>query len=158
MNRIARIEVIAALASLGLAIAVSLYLVVSVLVAHEACYGMRASHLQCEAVSPGAAARLVVVLPTVLVLYAAGAAGAWWHVHAREDSARSTAFGLIWGISLILLGMVVPALSGPGFYLAPSTVLMLAAAIAATVTFIQGLRAKNQSGALDQHATTPDRL
>jgi hypothetical protein len=44
--------------------------------------------------------------------------------------------------ALLLLGIVVPALAGAGFFLLPATLLVVAAAILGAVKFWQDWRAK----------------
>jgi hypothetical protein len=146
VNRLARIEIGLALASLALAILASLYLVISMFGAHEVCYGISSRAILCNPLKPGTAeyaqvaGRLLFVILTLLVLYVGGALGAWWHQRAKEPSARSAALGLLCACAFFLLGVTIPAVSGAGFFLIPSTTLMAAAAVLGLVGLLLDTR------------------
>ncbi|HEV8193016.1 MAG TPA: hypothetical protein VGP82_16250, partial [Ktedonobacterales bacterium] len=125
MNRLARAETWLALAALALAVLISLYLVISMFGANEVCYGISSRSVLCTPLKPGTVeytqvtGRLLFVLVTVLVLYAGGALGAWGHARAKEPSARSASLGLLCACAFFLLGLTIPAIAGPGFFLIP---------------------------------------
>lgn len=151
MKRIPRAETLLALVAAVLAAVASLYLVVTLYAQHEVCYGIRARALLCTHLTPQSfpltAARTVVVLGTLALLYGGALIGAWFHERAREPSARGAALGLLCTCAVLLLTLTAPAIGGPGFFLIPSTLLMLVAAGL-------GLYAQIQSG----RAAPPDAL
>ncbi|HEX8732025.1 MAG TPA: hypothetical protein VF725_08175, partial [Ktedonobacterales bacterium] len=67
--------------------------------------------------------------------------GALWGLNVKTPDHRSTAYGLLVTSDVVLIGIVVPALSGAGFFLAPATIVMTVVAIIATVAFIHDWRA-----------------
>ncbi len=146
MNRLARAETWLGLAALVLAVLVSLYLVISLFGANEVCYGISSRSVLCSPLKPGteefaqAAGRLVFVLVTVLVLYAGGALGAWGHHRAKEPSARSASLGLLCACAFFILGLTIPAISGAGFFLIPSTALISLSAVLGLVSLLQESR------------------
>lgn len=148
MNRLARTETWLALAALVLAVLASLYLVISLFGANEVCYGISSRSVLCTPLKPGSAeyaqvgGRLLFVLVVVLVLFAGGALGAWGHERAKEPSARSASLGLLCACAFFILGLTIPAISGAGFFLIPSTTLVSIAAILGLVRLLQETRAQ----------------
>lgn len=146
MTRSLRVERIAALVALALAIVAGAYLAIITFAERQACYGMLSARLQCQTYAIGSkdfatiAERAFVVLTTVLVLYAVGAAAAWWQSRTDEPSARSTAFGVLATCMALALGITVPAIAGVGFYFLPSTLLLVVAAIAGLVALLRSNR------------------
>ncbi|HEX9038368.1 MAG TPA: hypothetical protein VF808_15405 [Ktedonobacterales bacterium] len=140
-SRLARAERVVTIIAVGLAAIAAVYLLVTLLSEHEVCYGMTASHLLCQQVDVTAAERAALVLMYPGVLFVGAAAGAFWHTRAVEPGARSTAFGLLASCAVVLVGIVVPAVSGAGFFLLPATIAMSVAAILGAVKFGQDFRA-----------------
>src|SRR5579859_2812692 len=68
-------------------------------------------------------------------------AGAFWHTRATEPGARSTAYGLLVSCVVVLIGIIVPAISGAGLFLLPATLVITVAAVLGTIKFIQDFRA-----------------
>lgn len=140
MRRLAQAQRILTYVAVALGAIAAAYLLFTLLSEHQVCYGMRADKLLCQPVDTLAAARgaLVLLFPGVLMIGAA--AGALWRLSARTPDARSTAYGLLVTSDVVLIGIVIPALSGAGFFLVPATVVMTIVAILATITFIHDWR------------------
>jgi hypothetical protein len=140
MRRVSDAERILTYVSVALAVVAAAYLLFTLLSEHEVCYGMQADKLLCQPVDAIAAARGALVLMFPGVLFIGAAAGALWQTRASAPDARNTAFGLLVTSTLLLIGIVVPALAGAGFFLAPATLLMTVVAILGTVKFVQDWR------------------
>jgi hypothetical protein len=138
LSRIARLEIGLALAALAVALVTSVALTVSVLVQRQACYGTRLFKNPCFPVTPDVTLRLALVLLVVLALYAGALLAAWGQHRAQESSARTTAFMGMVTCVILLLAMTLSAVSGPGFYLLPSLVLLLAAVAVGIFAQIHG--------------------
>lgn len=140
-RRVSAAERILAYVALGLAALTSAYLLFMALSEHETCYGMQAGKLLCQPVDATAAARGLIVLAFPGVLFVGATIGAVWQTRAQASENRNTAFGLLVTCALLLLGIVVPALGGAGFFLLPATLLVVAVAILGAVKFWQDWRA-----------------
>lgn len=141
LMRIARAERIMTNIAVALADAAALYLLASLLSAHEVCYGMRAGRLLCQPVDAIAAARAALVLLYPGVLFVGAVVGAFWQT--RPDvSSEGTAYGLLVSCVVVLIGIVAPAVFGAGLFLVPATVAITIAAILGTIKFIQDYRSK----------------
>lgn len=131
-ERNTRIEMWSSVASLALAVLAGIFLVVSTVVAGENCYGLRAGKLQCQALTAEdagpTAARIFVVLSTVLFLYVAAALATRWQSRTRRKDARVTAYMLVVTCAVTTLALVLPTIQGTGFYFLPSSLLMVVAA------------------------------
>ena len=144
-ERFGLIEFLSTVVALALSLVAGVYLAVMTYGQGEACYGMVSGKLLCKRLAPGsqdlaqAAARTALVLSIVIVLYAVGAAAAWWQNRASAPDARSTAYMIVVTSAITLLAITLPALGGPGFYFLPSTALTVAAAV---VGLFQLLRAR----------------
>lgn len=149
VRRVSHAERILAYVAVGLAALTSAYLLFMLLSEHETCYGMQADKLLCQPVDAVAAARGAVVLLFPGVLFVGATIGAVWQTRARTPENRNAAFGLLVTCAVLLLGIVVPALSGAGFFLLPATLLVVAVAILGVITFVQDWR----SGAAQESAT-----
>jgi hypothetical protein len=141
MRRISGAERILAYVTVGLAAVTFAYLFFMLLSEHETCYGMQANKLLCQPVDTMAAARGAIVLLFPGVLFVGGAFSALWQSHARTPDSRNVAFGLLVTCTLLLIGIVTPAMAGAGFFLLPATLVMVVAAIVGTVKFVQDWRA-----------------
>jgi hypothetical protein len=134
-ERYGLLEFLTAAAALALSLIAGVYLAVMTYGQGEACYGMVSGKLLCKKLAPGsedlaqAAARTALVLSIVIVLYAVGAAAAWWQNRATASDARSTAYMIVVTSAITLLAITLPALGGPGFYFLPSTALTVIAAV-----------------------------
>jgi hypothetical protein len=146
LSRLARAERITTIVAVVLAAAAAIFLYVTLFSEHEVCYGLGANHLLCQPLDATAVARATVVWGYLGVLFAATAFGAWWHAGAVERSAQSAAFGLTATSWLVLIGIIVPSISGAGLYLLPAGIAITAAAVIATVKFFQDLRASRAAG------------
>ena len=161
MNRLARAETWLALAALALAVLACLYLMISLFGANEVCYGISSRSVLCTPLKPGtddftqAAGRLLFVLVTVLVLYAGAALGAWGHERAKESSTRSAALGLLCTCTFFILGFTIPAVSGPGFFLVPSTALVSVASVIGLYRLFQEWRDQDRQAKLAKEAEQP---
>lgn len=133
INRLPRVETWLALLSGALALVTFLYLGVSLVGERAVCYGTDGTHLVCQPLAADALGRMAVVLVIMLALYACGIFGAWFHVRGKEPSVRSASLGLLWMCAIFLLCVVTTALQGPGFFLLPSMLLLLLAAIAGLI-------------------------
>lgn len=140
MRRVSGAERMLTYVSLALAVLAAAYLLFMLFSEHQTCYGMQADKLLCQPVDAVAAARSALVLMFPGVLFAGAAAGALWQTRATAPDARNTAFGLLVTSTLMLIGIVIPALAGAGFFLAPATLLMTVVAILGTVKFVQDWR------------------
>ena len=142
MSRIARAQIILAAVATGLALLVSLYFAIQLFTSDQVCYGLRSGALACQASQPSnallIAVRAGVVVVLVLALYAGCALGSWWQHTVAEPSARSAAFGLMLTCVVLLLTATLPALAGPGFFFAPSTLLVTVAAVLGIYAQIRG--------------------
>lgn len=149
-ERYGLIEFLTAALALALALVAGVYLAVMTYGQSEACYGMVSGKILCKKLAPGsqdlaqAAARTALVLSIVIVLYAIGAAAAWWQNRTAAPDARSTAYMILVTSAITLMAITLPALGGPGFYFVPSTLLT---AIAAVVGLFQLLRARQTPAA-----------
>ncbi len=141
MRRIGDAERILTYITIAVAAISAAYLLFMLLSQHETCYGMQASKLLCQPVDATAAARGAVVLAFPGLLFVGAAVGALWQTRPGVSENRSTAFGLLVMCTLLLIGIVVPALSGAGFFLLPATLLLLVVAILGTIKFVQDWRA-----------------
>lgn len=136
MRRINQAERILTYVAVTLAALAAAYLLFTLLSEHEVCYGMQADKLLCQPVDGIAAARGALVLLFPGILFVGAAVGALWQTRATTPDARSTAFGLLVSSTVVLIGIVVPALAGAGFFLAPATALMTVVALLGTVKFV----------------------
>lgn len=141
MRRINSAERILAYVTVGVAAVTSAYLLFMLLSEHETCYGMQASKLLCQPVDAVAAARGALVLLFPGVLFIGGVIGALGQTRARLSDNRNAAFGLLVTCTVLLIGIVTPALAGAGYFLLPATLLMIAVAVLGTVKFVQDWRA-----------------
>ena len=141
MRRVSDAERILAYVAVVVAAISAAYLLFMLLSEHETCYGMQADKLLCQPVDAIAAARGALVLLFPGVLYIGATVGAVWQTRATASENRNAAFGLLVTCALLLLGIVVPALSGAGFFLLPATALVVVVAILGTVKFAQDWRA-----------------
>ncbi|MGE5334094.1 MAG: hypothetical protein ACM3N4_05285 [Nitrososphaerota archaeon] len=143
---VARAQIILAIASFVLSLAASGYLLISLFDAHEICYGVSNRAILCKPVAPTSlefaqqSARIVFVLSTVIVLFLAATLAAWWQHHTKEPSNRSVASGVLVTCAFLIVAITIPAISGAGFYLAPATILMVAAAVLSLVSLLRGWR------------------
>lgn len=155
MNRLARTETWLAVAALALAVVASLYLVISMFGANEICYGISSRSVLCTPLTPGTdeyaqvTGRLLFVLVTVILLYAGSALGALGHERAKEPSARSASLGLLCTCAFFILGLTIPAVSGAGFFLIPSTTLVSVASIIGLFRLLQETRAQGKEAKAD---------
>ncbi len=140
-DKVTRAEIILAYLSLALAAVAMVYLIISGLIEHEACYGVSAAHIQCQAIDPNAAARILVVLTYLAPLYAGAVLAMRWQTRAQDSFARNTAFGLMATCVILLLSLISAAMAGPGFFLLPSAVVLFVAAILGTWVWARSLRA-----------------
>lgn len=140
LDKVARSEVILAYLSLALAVVAMAYLIISALVEHEACYGVTAAHIQCQSVDPNAAARIMVVLAYLAPLYAGAVLAMRWQTRAQDSFARNTALGLMATCVVLLLSIISGAMSGAGFFLLPSAVVLFVAGILGVWVWARGLR------------------
>jgi hypothetical protein len=141
MRRVSGAERILTYVAVALAAVTAAYLLFMLLSQHETCYGMQANKLLCQPVDAVAAARGAVVLAFPGLLFVGAAVGALWQTRARASENRNAAFGLLVTCTLLLIGIIVPALSGAGFFLAPATLLITIVAILGTIKFAQDWRA-----------------
>lgn len=161
MNRLARAETWLALVALALAVLACLYLMISFFGSNEVCYGISSRSVLCTQLKPGTdeytqtAGRLLFVLVTVLVLYAGAALGAWGHERAKEPSAHSASLGLLCACTFFILGLTIPAVSGPGFFLVPSTALVSVASIIGLFRLVQEWRDEARQTKLAKEAEQP---
>jgi hypothetical protein len=137
ISGIARAERITTIAAIVLAVAAAIYLLVTLLMEHEVCYGMSADRLLCQPADAVAIERAALVLLYPGVLFVGAAVGAFWHTKATEPSARNTAYGLLVTSVAVLILIVAPALLGAGLFLAPATLVITITAILGTIKFIQ---------------------
>lgn len=134
-ERFGLLEFLTAAAAVALSLIAGVYLAVMTYGQGEACYGMVSGKLLCKKLTPGsadlaqAAARTALVLSIVIVLYAVGAAAAWWQNRTAAADARSTAYMILVTSAVTILAVTLPAIGGPGFYFLPSTVLTGVAAV-----------------------------
>ena len=139
-RRISGAERIMAYVAVGVAALTSAYLLFMLLSEHETCYGMQADKLLCQPVDAIAAARGALVLLFPGVLFIGGAIGALWQTRASLSENRNAAFGLLVTCTVLLIGIVAPALAGAGYFLLPATLLMIVVAALGTVKFVQDWR------------------
>ena len=146
LGAIARIEIILAFVAFALSLVASGYLLISLFDAHELCYGVSNRAPLCKPIAPSSlefaqqSARIVFVLSTVIVLFLAAALSAWWQHRTKEPSNRSVAVGVLVTCAFLIVAITIPAISGAGFYLAPATILMVAAAVLSIVSLLRGWR------------------
>jgi hypothetical protein len=129
MSRLGQVQVGLAVAAVVAALVSSIYLAVSTLSAGQACYGVKTGKNPCSALDAGVVVRLVVVLGIVLALYIGAALLTYALQRASDSFARNTALMFLLMLTALILLMTLAALSGPGFYLLPSLVLLLAAVL-----------------------------
>lgn len=147
LEPLARVQTILALVSFVLCLLASAYLLISLFGAHEICYGVSNQAVLCKPIAPSSlefaqqAARIVFVLSTVIVLFLAATLSAWWQHHTAEPSNRSVACGVLVTCAFLIVAITVPAIGGAGFYLAPATILISAAAVLGLFIFIRDWRA-----------------
>ncbi len=138
--RVSGAERILAYITVGVAALTSAYLLFMLLSEHETCYGMQADKLLCQPVDAIAAARGALVLLFPGVLFIGGAIGALWQTRASLSDNRNAAYGLLVTCTLLLIGIVTPALAGAGLFLLPATLLMVVVAALGTVKFVHDWR------------------
>lgn len=147
LEPIARVQTILALVSFVLCLLASAYLLISLFGAHEICYGVSNQAVLCKPIAPSSlefaqqAARIVFVLSTVIVLFLAATLSAWWQHHTAEPSNRSVACGVLVTCAFLIVAITVPAIGGAGFYLAPATILISAAAVLGLIILVRDWRA-----------------
>lgn len=147
LEPIARVQTILALVSFVLCVLASAYLLISLFGAHEICYGVSNQTMLCKPIAPSSiefaqqAARIAFVLSTVIVLFLAATLAAWWQHHTPEPSNRSVACGTLVTCAFLIVAITIPAVSGAGFYLAPATILISAAAVLGLYILIRDWRA-----------------
>lgn len=129
MSRLGQIQIGLALAAVAAALLSSIYLAVSVVVQRQACYGVKTGKNPCARFDAGVVVNLVVVLGIVLALYAGAALLALAQQRAADPSARTNALMFLVLLTLLIMGMTLSALAGPGFYLLPALVLLVAAVL-----------------------------
>jgi hypothetical protein len=141
VNRYARIELYTANASVILALLAGLYLIITTFAENETCYGISGAKIECHALTSGnaapTAARLVIVLSMVLVLYALAALAALWQGRTSRPDARITAYMALVTCSVTVLAMTGAAFYGVGFFFMPSTLLIVVATISGLVALLQ---------------------
>jgi prepilin signal peptidase PulO-like enzyme (type II secretory pathway) len=137
-RRLQRLQIGLAAAALLLTALVGLFFITQVLVANEACYGVRAFKNPCEPASPQSVGRLLLVIAIVLALFAAGWLAARGQQRAAEPSARTAALMFLVTYTVIVLGITLSSLEGAGLYFLPSALLLLAAAITGVVLQLRG--------------------
>lgn len=141
MSRVGRAEIILGIGALVLSVISSMYLIVTLFGAHEICYGVSNVKPLCTPLAPNSvefaqqSARMAFVLSTVLALYLGATLGAWWQQHTSVN--QSTAFGVLATCTALIIGVTWPALTGPGFFLAPSAALMLIAMILGAISLLR---------------------
>ncbi len=145
LSGLARAERITTIIAIILGAAAAIYLLVTLLTEHEVCYGLSADRLLCQPVDVVAAERAALVLLYPGILFVGAAVGAFWHTRATDPGARSAGYGLLVSSVVVLIGIVVPALSGAGLFLAPATLVITVTAILGTIKFIQDFRAGRAS-------------
>lgn len=148
MNRIGRIELGAAVAGLALALAASVFLVVTTFADNESCYGLSGTKVVCQHLNTPqdaaqAAARIVVVLGIVIVLYVGSTLAAWWQQRASESSARWTAYMTHVTCAVTVLAITLPTIEGTGFFFLPGTLLVVASAILGIFALLQANRSSS---------------
>jgi hypothetical protein len=129
MSRLGQIQVGLALAAVVAALLSSIYLAASTLMARQACYGVKTGKNPCTALDPGVVVRLVVVLGIVVALYACAALLTYALQRATDSFARTSVLMFLLMLTTLILLMTLSALSGPGFYLLPALVLLVAAVL-----------------------------
>lgn len=141
MRRIADAERILTYIAVALAAVAAAYLLFMLFSQHETCYGMQADRLLCQPVDAVAAARSALVLLFPGVLMVGAAAGALWHSRAQAPDARSAAYGLLVTSALLFVGIIIPAMSGAGLFLAPAALVISIVTVLATIKFLSEWRA-----------------
>lgn len=132
MSRLGQIQVGLALAAVVAALASSIYLAASTLTERQACYGVKtAKNNPCTTLDSGVVVRLIVVLGIVLALYIGAALLTYALQRVKDSFARTTVLMFLITLTALILLMTLSALSGPGFYLLPSLVLLVAALLVA---------------------------
>ncbi|MEO7002785.1 MAG: hypothetical protein ABI068_13295 [Ktedonobacterales bacterium] len=150
-DRLARAELLLALAGLVAGLAAFAYLAINLLIENEACYGMSAQKLQCQSVDALAAGRFVLVLSNILLPLFCGLLAVRWQLRTPDPSARSVAYWTMFTcVLLVVFGGVLPAVTGSGFFLLPMAVLM---ASSAAIGFIVWWRARTAAPAYQMLAT-----
>lgn len=156
-KRINQVEVGVALTALLVALLAGVYLVITTFAEHETCYGISASQILCHPLTGDTfartSARIAIVLSIVLVLYAAGAAAAWWQARAGQSDARSTAYMALVTCAVTALAITLSALEGVGVFFLPSAVLLLIAALAGLPALLQAKRLDAPHATLTGKAT-----
>jgi len=143
LSPLGRIQIGLALGALLAALLSSIYLAASVLVQREACYGVRPVKNPCVALSPQVMVNLVVVLLIVLALYAGAALLALGQQRASDPVARTTALMFLILLTVLIMGMSLSALAGPGFYLLPALVLLVASLLVGIAAQVLGSRPRS---------------
>ncbi len=138
MSRLGQAQVGLALAAVVAALLSSIYLAVSVFVERQACYGVQSGKNPCARVDAGVIVNLVVVLGIVLALYAGAALLALAQQRAADPSARTNALMFLVLLTLLIMGMTLSALAGPGFYLLPALILLVAAVLVGVASQVLG--------------------
>ena len=138
MSPLGRIQIGLALAAFLAALVSSIYLATSVLVEREACYGVQAVKNPCAALSAQVLVNLVIVLLIVLALYAIAALLSLGQQRAADPFARTTALMFLILLTLLIMGMTLSALAGPGFYLLPALVLLVASLLVGIAAQVLG--------------------
>lgn len=140
MSRLGQIQVGLAVAAVVAALASSIYLASSTLMERQACYGVKPSkNNPCTTIDAGVVMRLIVVLGIVLALYIGAALLVYALQRATDSFARTTALMFLLMLTALILLMTLSALSGPGFYLLPSLVLLVAAVLVGIAAQLLGV-------------------
>ncbi len=140
MSRLGRIQIGLALAAFLAAFLSSVYLAASVLVQRQACYGVRPVKNPCATLDAQVVLRLVLVLAIVLAFYAGAALLALAQQRAADPFARTTALMFLILLTLLIMGMTLSALAGPGLYLLPALVLLVASLLVGIAMQVLGSR------------------
>jgi uncharacterized membrane protein len=116
-------------AALALSGIVGVYFLAQVLFTREACYGVAAINNPCESLTAGSFLRLIFVVGTMALLFA----GAWGSARAQQttpiaDNRFTFLMSMIF-CTVILVGVTLSALGGPGFYYLPATLVLVVATI-----------------------------
>jgi hypothetical protein len=148
VNRISRIELGTAVASVALALIAGIYLSFTTFAESEACYGISHRKIVCHPLAPNSveaaqtATRLAVSLSIVLVLYIGGALAARWQTRTQQADARVTAYMALVTCAVTVLAFTLPAIGGVGFFFVPATLLLVAAAVCGLFALLRARREK----------------
>ncbi len=140
MSPLGRIQIGLALGAFLAAFLSSIYLAASVLVQRQACYGVSAGKNPCAALDAQVVLRLVLVLAIVLALYAGAALLSLGQQRANDPFARTNALMFLALLTLLIMGMTLSALAGPGFYLLPALALLVASLLVGIAAQVLGNR------------------